>query len=45
LLGVSEELYFFYDGVDDFKTVLEGIMEDLLCELKAEIALYNLKEY
>jgi hypothetical protein len=31
--------------VDDFKTVLEGIIEDLLCELKAEIALYNLKEY
>jgi hypothetical protein len=31
--------------VDDFKTVLEGIIEDLLYELKAEIALYNLKKY
>jgi hypothetical protein len=31
--------------VDDFKTILEGITEDLLCELKAKIALYNLKEY
>ena len=45
LLGVLEELYFFYNRVDDFKTILKGIIEDLLCELKAEIALYNLKEY
>jgi hypothetical protein len=43
--GVLKELYFFYNRVDDFKTILEGIIEDLLCELKAEIALYNLKEY
>jgi hypothetical protein len=31
--------------VDDFKTILEGIIEDLLYKLKAEIALYNLEEY
>jgi hypothetical protein len=45
LSGVSEELYFFHNRVDNFKTVPEGITEDLLCELEAEIALYNLKEY
>jgi hypothetical protein len=45
LAGVPEELYFFYNGVDDFKTIPEGIIEDLLCELEAEIALYNLEEY
>jgi hypothetical protein len=31
--------------VDNFKTVLKGITKDLLYKLKAEIALYNLKEY
>jgi hypothetical protein len=45
LAGVLEELYFFYNRVDDFKTILEGITKELLCELKAKIALYNLKEY
>jgi hypothetical protein len=43
--GIPEELYFFYNRVDDFKTILKGIIKDLLYELKAEIALYNLKEY
>jgi hypothetical protein len=43
--GVLEELYFFYNRVDDFKTIPEGITEELLCELEAKIALYNLKEY
>ena len=45
MLGVLEELYFFYNRADNFKTVLKGIIEDLLCELKAKITLYNLKEY
>jgi hypothetical protein len=45
LLGIPEELYFFYNRVDNFKTVLKGITKDLLCELKAKITLYNLKEY
>jgi hypothetical protein len=44
-VGILEELYFFYNRVDNFKTILEGIIEELLCELKAEIALYNLEEY
>ena len=42
LLGIPEELYFFYNRVDDFKPVLKSIIEDLLYKLKAEIALYNL---
>jgi hypothetical protein len=45
LLSVLKELYFFYNKVNNFKTILEGIIKDLLYKLKAEIALYNLKEY
>ena len=45
LVSALEELYFFYNRVDDFKTIPEGITEELLYELEAEIALYNLKEY
>ena len=44
-LDVLKELYFFHNRVDNFKTVSEGIIKDLLCELKAKITLYNLKEY
>jgi hypothetical protein len=45
LLSILKELYFFYNKVNNFKTILEGIIKDLLYKLKAEIALYNLKEY
>jgi hypothetical protein len=34
-LGVLEELYFFYNGVDDYKTVLIGVIEEVLRMLKA----------
>jgi hypothetical protein len=35
LLGVLEELYFFYNSVDDYKIVLIGVIEEVLRMLKA----------
>jgi hypothetical protein len=35
LLGVLKELYFFYNGVDDYKMVLISATEEVLRELEA----------
>jgi hypothetical protein len=33
--GILEELYFFYNSVDNYKIVLIGVIEEVLRELKA----------
>ena len=33
--GVLEELYFFYNSVDNYKTVLTGAIKEVLRKLKA----------
>jgi hypothetical protein len=43
--GVLEELYFFYNGVDDYKTVPTGATKEVLRILEAQVASYDLDEY
>jgi hypothetical protein len=34
-LGILEELYFFYNGVDNYKTVPIDVIEEVLRKLEA----------
>jgi hypothetical protein len=44
-LSILEELYFFYNSMNNYKTVLIDATKEVLYKLKAQVASYNLDKY